>query len=73
MVRVETLFSNVDERTLCKGVEIEKPSLKRKNEIIDYINEHKNEKNGYEKLYEYFDKQSDDVLLVGIKINRVEK
>ena len=42
-------------------------------EIIDYINENKNEKNGYEKLYEYFDKQSDDVLLVGIKINRMEK
>ena len=42
-------------------------------EIIEYINEYKNEKNGYEKLYEYFDKQSDDVLLVGIKINRMEK
>ena len=42
-------------------------------EIIDYINEHKNEKNGYEKLYEYLDKESDDVLLVGIKINRMEK
>jgi hypothetical protein len=42
-------------------------------EIIDYINEHKNEQNGYEKLYEYLDKESDDVLLVGIKINRIEK
>ena len=42
-------------------------------EVIDYINEHKNEKNGYEKLYEYLDKESDDVLLVGIKINRMEK
>lgn len=28
VVRVETLFSNVGERILCKGVEIEKPSLK---------------------------------------------
>lgn len=42
-------------------------------EIIDYIKEKKNEKNQYEKLYEYFDKQSDDVLLVGIKMNRMEK
>ena len=40
-------------------------------EIIDYIDEQKNEKNEYEKLYKYFDKQSDDVLLVGIKINRL--
>lgn len=42
-------------------------------EIIDYIKEKKNEKNEYEKLYEYFDKDSDDVLLVGIKMNRMEK
>lgn len=42
-------------------------------EIADYIEEHKNEKNEYEKLYKYFDKQSDDVLLVGIKMNRMEK
>ena len=42
-------------------------------EIINYINEQKNEKNQYEKLYEYFDKESDDVLLVGIKINRIER
>lgn len=42
-------------------------------EILDYIKEKKNEKNQYEKLYEYFDKQSDDVLLVGIKMNRMEK
>lgn len=42
-------------------------------EIIDYIKEQKNEKNLYEKLYEYFDMQSDDVLLVGIKMNRMKK
>ena len=41
-------------------------------EIIDYINEQKNEKNEYEKLYEYFDKESSDVLLVGIKMNRMK-
>ena len=42
-------------------------------EIADYINEQKNEKNQFEKLYEYFEKQSEDVLLVGIKMNRIEK
>ena len=42
-------------------------------EIIDYIREQKNEINQYEKLYEYFDKQSNDVLLVGIKMNRMKK
>ena len=42
-------------------------------EISDYINEQKNEKNQFEKLYEYFEKQSEDVLLVGIKMNRIEK
>ena len=42
-------------------------------EIIDYINEQKNEKNQYEELYKYLDKESDDVLLVGIKMNRMEK
>ena len=41
-------------------------------EIEEYINEQKNEKNQYEKLYEYFDKDSDDVLLVGIKMDRME-
>lgn len=41
-------------------------------EIIDYIDEQKNTNNKYERLYEYFDKQKDDVLLVGIKMNRVE-
>ena len=42
-------------------------------EIIDYIEEHKNQNNMYEKLYEYFDKQSEDILMVGIKMNRIEK
>ena len=40
-------------------------------EIVDYIEEAKSEENEYEKLYKYFDKQCDDVLLVGIKINRL--
>jgi len=42
-------------------------------EITDYIDALKNEKNMYEKLYEYFDKQSDEVLMVGIKMNRMKK
>lgn len=42
-------------------------------EITDYINEQKNEKNQFKRLYEYFDEQSEDVLLVGIKMNRMEK
>lgn len=41
-------------------------------EIANYIEAQKNESNQYEKLYKYFDKQSDDVLLVGIKMNRME-
>lgn len=42
-------------------------------EIINYINENKNEKNKYEELYKFFDKDSSDVLLVGIKMNRMKK
>ena len=42
-------------------------------EIADYINENKNENNQLEKLYKYFDRGDDDVLLVGIKINRENK
>ena len=42
-------------------------------EIIDYIKDKKNEENQYEKLYEYFDETRDDVLLVGIKMNRMEE
>lgn len=41
-------------------------------ELMEYINEKKDEKNQYEKLYEYFDEQDDDVLLVGIKMNRID-
>ncbi|MBQ2835729.1 MAG: hypothetical protein IJE68_02705 [Clostridia bacterium] len=41
-------------------------------EIMDYINEQKNEKNEYEKLYQYFERESSDVLLVGIKMNRMK-
>lgn len=42
-------------------------------EIIDYIKDKKKEENQYEKLYEYFDETRDDVLLVGIKMNRMEE
>lgn len=42
-------------------------------EINDYISEERNQNNEYEKLYRYFDKQSDDVLLVGIKMNRIKQ
>ena len=36
-------------------------------DIIKYIEEQKNERNQFEELYKYFDKESEDVLLVGIK------
>lgn len=42
-------------------------------EITDYIQDNQNEKNKYEKLYNYFEKQNEDVLLVGIKMNRIEE
>ena len=42
-------------------------------EIANYIENQKNDSNQYEKLYRYFDKQSDEVLLVGIKMNRMEQ
>lgn len=42
-------------------------------EIIDFINEKENDTNQYENLYQYFDRLSDDVLLVGIKMNRMKK
>ena len=35
--------------------------------ITDYISEMENEKNQLKKLYKYFDQDSDDVLLIGIK------
>ena len=41
-------------------------------EIKEYIDEQKNQKNQYQNQYEYFDKNSDEVLLVGIKMNRME-
>jgi len=42
-------------------------------EIIDYINEQKNEENEYDNLYKYFNKQNDEVLLVGIKMDRMRR
>ncbi len=42
-------------------------------EIADYIKENRNEKNQYEKLFNYFEDQDDYALLVGIKMNRMQK
>lgn len=42
-------------------------------EILNYINEYKNEKNKYEELYQYFNNAEDDVLLIGIKMKRDKK
>ncbi len=39
-------------------------------EIRDYIEDKKDEYNELEKLYEYFDRASNDVLLVGIKMKQ---
>ena len=39
-------------------------------EIGTYIEEMKNERNQFEKLYKYFEQGDDDVLLVGIKMKR---
>ena len=39
-------------------------------EIRDYIEDKKDEYNELEKLYEYFDRASNDVLLVGIKMKK---
>ena len=39
-------------------------------DISEYIEENKTEKNQFEKLYKYFNKQKDEVLLVGIKMDR---
>ena len=39
-------------------------------EMLDYIKENKDEKNKFEKLNKYFEDSEDDVLLVGIKMNR---
>lgn len=42
-------------------------------EIVDYINQYKTENNKYQKLFEYIDKNSDDVLLIGIKSTKDKK
>ena len=42
-------------------------------ELSNYIKENKNGTNELEKLYKYFDKGDDDVLLVGIKMNRADR
>ena len=42
-------------------------------EIDKYIKEYKNSKNNYDKLYQYFDKDSEEVLLIGIKTDRNKK
>lgn len=39
-------------------------------EIDKYINEYKNNKNQYEKLIKYFESNSEDVLLIGIKTSK---
>ena len=39
-------------------------------EIVNYINNNKNLLNRYEELFEYFDKERDDVLLIGLKMRR---
>lgn len=42
-------------------------------EIDNYIQDSKNERNQFEKLYKYFEHGSDDVLLVGIKMKKIHK
>lgn len=42
-------------------------------EIANYIEQQKNVDNQYEKLYQYFDRQSEEVLLIGIKMDRMKK
>lgn len=39
-------------------------------EVANYINEYQNKKNNFSELFKYFDKESDDVLLVGIKMKK---
>lgn len=41
-------------------------------EIADYIEENKNERNKFEKLYNYFERGNEETLLVGIKMNRAQ-
>lgn len=42
-------------------------------EIVDYINQYKTENNKYQKILEYIDESSDDVLLIGIKSTKDKK
>lgn len=42
-------------------------------EIANYIDEMKNEKNQFEKMYKYFEQGDDNVLLVGIKMKRIQE
>ena len=42
-------------------------------EIASYINERKNNENQYEKLNKYIAQENDEVLMVGIKMNRNQK
>ena len=42
-------------------------------EIDKYIDEYKNNKNQYDKLYKYNEKDSEGVLLIGIKTNKNKK
>lgn len=42
-------------------------------EITDYIKENKEFNSQLEKLYKYFEKEEDDVLLVGIKMDRTKE
>lgn len=41
-------------------------------DIMKYIEDNKDEKNKFQELYKYFDKESEDVLLVGIKENNTQ-
>ena len=39
-------------------------------DISNYINEFKNEKNRYKKLFEYINKEDKDILFIGIKVKK---
>lgn len=63
--RIFLTIENNNTRILATGTEVSFI------DIIKYIDEQKNEVNQFEKLNKYIDKESEDVLLVGIK--KVEK
>ena len=42
-------------------------------DIVSYIEEMKNEKTQFEKIYKYINKDEEDVLLVGIKMKKKVK